>query len=285
MAFDPLPAAKALLAIRQARNAVSPLPAGIAPSNAAEGAAVQRALAELVGAFPPAGFKIGATGKRMQAYLGVDAPIAGFMRQRDVHHGHAELRFADFIRPGVECEVAVRLAEDLKPGPCSLQQALDAVGEFFAGIELVENRYGDLQQLGTPALVADQMYHCAAVIGDRHGIDWRALDIGALRGRISVDSAVTGDALPGRISVNSAVTGDAAGSSASGDEGITTDLLGHPLNGLAWLASSAEAASFGGLKAGQVVMLGSVTPPVWLTGPATITVAFPPLPTVELRLL
>jgi 2-keto-4-pentenoate hydratase len=142
------------------------------------------------------------------------------------------------------------------------------VGEFFAGIELVENRYGDLQRLGTPALVADQMYHCAAVIGDGHGIDWRALNIGALRGRISVDNAVAG-----------------AGDSASGDEGITTDLLGHPLNGLAWLAGSAEAAAFGGLKAGQVVMLGSVTPPVWLTGPATVTVAFPPLPEVQLRLL
>ena len=259
MAFDPVPAAKALRKIRQDRVAVSPLPAGIAPTTGAEGAAVQFALAEMVGAVPPAGFKIGATGKRMQVYLGVDAPIAGFMRAEDVSHAHADLRFADFIKPGVECEVAVRLAHDLPPGPCSLEQALAAVGDFFAGIEIVENRYGDLTELGTPTLVADQMYHCAAVIGDRHGIDWRALDIGALRGRISLDNG-------------------------AGDEGVTTDLLGHPLNGLAWLAGSAEAAAFGGLKAGQVVMLGSVTPPVWLTGPATVTVAFPPLPVVTVRL-
>jgi 2-keto-4-pentenoate hydratase len=274
MVFDPIQPARALRKIRQDRVVVSPLQTGIAPSSAAEGAAVQYALAELAGAVPPAGFKIGATGKRMQLYLGVDAPIAGFMRDQDVHHGHAELRFADFIKPGVECEVAVRLAHDVPPGPCSLQQALEAVGEFFAGIELVENRYGDLTQLGTPTLVADQMYHCAAVVGDRHGIDWRALDIGALRGRISVESAITtGDA-----------DGGHTGEDASGDEGVTTDLLGHPLNGLAWLAGSAEAAAFGGLQAGQVVMLGSVTPPIWLTGPATITVTFPPLPAVTLRL-
>ena len=44
------------------------------------------------------------------------------------------------------------------------------------------------------------------------------------------------------------------------------------------------AEAFGGLKAGQVVMLGSVTPPVWLTGPATVTVEFAPLPPVQLRL-
>jgi 2-keto-4-pentenoate hydratase len=259
MEYDPVPAAKALLRIRHDRTTVGPLPAGIAPSTAAEGAAVQFALAGLVGAVPPAGFKIGATGKRMQVYLGIDAPVAGFMREQDIHHGHAELRFADFIRPGVECEVAVRLAHDLPPGPCSLEQALAAVGDFFAGIEIVENRYGDLTELGTPTLVADQMYHCAAVIGDRHDVDWRALDIGALHGRISLEDG-------------------------SGDEGITTDLLGHPVNGLAWLAGSLEAAAFGGLKAGQVVMLGSVTPPVWLTGPASVTVAFPPLPPVTVRL-
>jgi len=260
MPFDPVPAAAALHRIRQDRVPVAPLPAGIAPKTGAEGAAVQFALARLAGAVPPAGFKIGATGKRMQVYLGVTAPVAGFMRAEDVHHGHADLRFADFIKPGVECEVAVRLKHDLPPGPCSPEQALAAVGEFFAGVEIVENRYGDLAALGTPTLVADQMYHCAAVIGDRHEVDWRTLDIGALHGRIDVDDDTV-------------------------DEGITTDLLGHPLNGLAWLANSPEAAAFGGLRAGQVVMLGSVTPPVWLTGPAAVTVAFPPLPVVTVRLL
>ena len=259
MAFDPVPAASVLRQIRRDRVAVSPLPAGIAPATGAQGAAVQFALAGLVGSVPPVGFKIGATGKRMQVYLGIDAPIAGFMRSEDVYHSHADLRFADYIKPGVECEVAVRLAHDLPPGPCSPEQALAAVGDFFAGIEIVENRYGDLAALGTPTLLADQMYHCAAVIGDGHAVDWRALDIGALRGRISSDDGTS-------------------------DEGITTDLLGHPLNGLAWLAGSEEAAAFGGLKAGQVVMLGSVTPPVWLSGPATVTVVFAPLPAVTVRL-
>ncbi len=257
--FDAVPAAKALLQIRRDRAEVWPLPEEIAPSTVAEGAAVQLALAELVGAAPPAGFKIGAVGKRMQAYLGVDTPVAGFMRAEDVYHGHVELHFADFLRPAVECEVAVRLARDLPPEPCSLEQALAAAGEFFAGVEIVENRYGDLKDLGTPTLVADQMYHCAAVIGDRHEVNWRALDLGALQGRISVDNGTT-------------------------DDGVTSDLLGHPLNALAWLAGSVEVAAFGGLKAGQVIMLGSVTPPIWLSGPASATVSFPPLPKVTVRL-
>ncbi len=265
MAFDPAPAAAALHRDRVHRLIVSPLPPGIAPTTETEGAAVQHALARLVNADPPFGFKIGATGRRMQEYMGIDAPIAGFMEGRNVYLSHADLRFADFIRPGVECEVAVRLAADLPPGPCSQAQALAAVGDFVAGIEIVENRYGDVKALGSPTLLADQMYHAAAVIGGHGGIDWRGLDIGALRGRIRLDG------------------GSADGSTA--DEGITSDLLGHPLNGLALLAASPLAAAFGGLKAGQVIMLGSVTPPVWLAGPAHVTVTFDPLPPVTVRLV
>ena len=259
MPFDPTPAAAALRQIRRERVLVSPLPAGIAPKTEAQGAEVQHALARMADAVPPFGFKIGATGRRMQAYLGVDAPIAGFMAGKDVYPGHADLRFADFIRPGVECEVAVRLARDLPPGACTLDQAIAAVGDFVAGIEIVENCYGDLKELGTPTLVADQMYHAAAVIGDQGKINWRSLDIGALAGSISLTDGTQ-------------------------DTGVTTDLLGHPLNGLAWLAGSPVAAAFGGLKAGQVIMLGSVTPPIWLTAPTTVTVTFTPLPPVTVRL-
>ena len=77
MSFDPAPAAAALLEARRARRFVPPLPAEIAPRDEVEGAAVQFVLAGLVGAVPCAGFKIGATGKRMQDYLGLAGPAAG----------------------------------------------------------------------------------------------------------------------------------------------------------------------------------------------------------------
>jgi len=85
------------------------------------------------------------------------------------------------------------------------------------------------------------------------------MDLGTLRGRLVVDGHQR-------------------------DEGAGADLMGHPFNCLAWLAGSAVAEAFGGLKAGQVVMLGSVTPPVWLTAPATVSVAFDSLPPVQVRL-
>jgi len=257
--FQPEAAAAALHEARQRRIELAPLPAAIAPRSVAEGAAVQRALANRVGAASPGGFKIGATARRMQEYLGLSGPAAGFMMARDVHRSGASLKFADYLRPGVECELAVRLARDLPPGPCTPEQAAAAVSELFAAIEIVENRYGELSALGTPTLIGDQVYHAAAVLGDTGAGDWRTMDIAALPGRLIVDGEQR-------------------------DQGVGADLMGHPMNCLAWLAGSEVAAAFGGLKAGQVVMLGSVTPPIWLNGPASVTVDFAPLPAVQVRL-
>jgi 2-keto-4-pentenoate hydratase len=259
MSYDPEPAAAALRKVRQERGLVLRLPAAIAPRTEADGAAAQLALARLVGAMPCAGFKIGATGKRMQEYLGLDGPAAGFMHAATVFRADGSVRFADCIKPGVECEVAVRLAHDLPPGSYKRETVAAAVGEFVAGIEIVENRYDDLKTLGTPTLIADQVYHVAAVLGEQGGVNWHALDIATLRGRILIDGVER-------------------------DAGVTSDLMGHPFTCLAFLASSPVAAAFGGLKAGQCIMLGSVTPPIWLDGPARVSVEFDGLPAVTARL-
>jgi 2-keto-4-pentenoate hydratase len=254
--FDPMQTAAALCELRQARRRMHSLPETVAPRTEQEGAEAQLALARLMGADPPAGFKIGATGKRMQAYLGLSGPAAGFMRAAGLYTSGATVHFADFINPGVECEIAVRLAHDLRPAPCTRTEAEAAVGELMAGIEIVENRYNDLAELGTPTMIADQVFHAAAVLA-APAEHWRSLDVAALTGRMTIDSTVR-------------------------EQGIAADLLGHPMNCLAWLAGSEVAAAFGGLKAGQVIMLGSVTPPIWLDAPARVTVEFAPLPAVAI---
>ena len=249
--------AQAIFAARRAPRALfTTLPEAIRPRTHDEGVAAQVALSGLMGA--PAGFKIGATTAAMQTYLGLPGPIAGFMLEADLHGDGSTLAYAGFLRPGVECELAVHLAHDIPPGPCTRAAAMAAVGGLMAGIELVENRYADLGAFGTPSLVADRAFHACAVLGAPYE-DWRTLDLLTLRGTISKDGMPWG-------------------------EGLGRELLGDPMLALAWLAGSAEIAAFGGLRAGQVVMLGSVTLPLWLDGPCTITVAFPPLPSVTLRL-
>jgi 2-keto-4-pentenoate hydratase len=260
--FDPRPAAEALIAARDARQPAGPLPPEIAPHDEAEAALVQRAVADLRNVQQIGGFKIGATGRRMQDYLGIDHPCAGFMAQADLHETDAAHPFGRFRNLAVECELAVRLGADLPPGPCSLEQAHAAVGELCAAIEIVENRYGappigDVKAVGTPTLVADQFYHAAAVLGPPLA-QWQALDLVAITGRALVDGAEK-------------------------NAGRGEELLGHPLRGLAWLAASPVAAAFGGLRAGQVVMLGSVTPPVWIEGPCRVEMRFDGLQPVAVR--
>ena len=258
MTFDPAPAAEFLETARRDRTQLDRLPEAVAPRDMDEAASVQRELARRLGVVTPAGFKIGATARRMQEYLGLSGPGAGFIAPDDLQDSGAEFAYASLFRPGVECELAVRLGRDLPPGPCDEATAADAVAELFAAIELVENRYGELRALGTPALIADQLFHRAAIIGAPLA-DWTTLDPAALRGRIEV-----GDELRG--------------------EGVGAELMGHPFRGLAWLAASEVAAAFGGLREGQVVLLGSVTPPVWLDGPGVVEVDFPPLAPVVVRI-
>ena len=257
--FDVERAAHALIAARRSRRVLDRLPPDLAPRELADGIAAQLAVARLSGAQPPVGFKIGATSRRMQEYLGLPGPLAGFMAEAGLHGSGSTLSFGSFLHPGVECELAVVLAHDLPPGPCSSAQAATAVGELMAGIEVVENRYGPLDVLGSATLVADQVYHAGAVLGAPYA-DWRGLDLCSLAGNVSVDGQERG-------------------------AGTGADLLGDPMAALAWLAASKEAKAFGGLRAGQVVMLGSVCPPIWLEGPAEITVHFAPLPAVTLSLV
>ena len=263
-AFDPQPAADALMAARRTLTPAGPLPAATAPRDIAQAAAVQYAVARTRGHLPPGGFKIGATGARMQAVLGLSGPAAGYMALSDIHASPARLALPAPRTPAVECEIAVRLGRDLPPGPCTLQQAGQAVAAVAAAIELVENRYGpppigDLRAVGTPTLVADQVYHVAAVTGS--WLDaWSGLDLVAIEGAIEVDGTPR-------------------------ETGRGGELLGNPLQCLAWLAGSEVAAAFGGLRAGQIVMLGSVTPPVWLDHPCDIRVTFRGLGEATLRLV
>ncbi|MBK1660865.1 2-keto-4-pentenoate hydratase [Paracraurococcus ruber] len=240
-------AADAIIAAWKARRILAPLGAD-APATPEAGYAVQFEVAERLGAVPPAGFKIGATTKQMQAYLGLSGPAAGFVPKESVNPSGTEFRFADFLNPGVECEIGLRLGRDLPAGPVTQDAAAEAVAEVFPAIEIVERRYGDLAELGTPTLIADQVFHASGVIG-LPVTGWRDLDLGAARGVFHVGGAVVG-------------------------EGHGRDLLGHPLAALAWLAGSGAARAFGGLKAGQVVWLGSVTPPIWLDGPGEVVAEF-----------
>ncbi|MGI4794863.1 MAG: 2-keto-4-pentenoate hydratase [Janthinobacterium lividum] len=251
--------AASLLAARRARPRIPLGELAGHPHTMAEGVAAQVALAGLLGASDPPGFKIGATAAAMQAYLGLAGPAAGFMPEASLHGTGSTLSWDRFFRPGAECEIAVQLGSDLPPEPCTPAAARAATEAVMPAIEIVENRYEDLSTFGASALIADQVFHGVAILGEPC-VRWRDIDLAAVHGRLSVDGAVRG-------------------------QGTGRELLGGPFEALAWLAGSAEAAAFGGLRAGQIIMLGSVCTPVWLDAPGRIEVSFDDLGVVRVDLL
>ena len=242
-------AAVALLAKnRMAPGAFDGLPEPLRPGDAAEGYAIQAALARRLaagGSGPIAGAKIGCTTAVMQAFLKIDSPCAGTIHAAGIHPSGAHLRHADYHHVGVECEIAVRLATDLPTDPAGRDDVAACVGACMAAIEVVDDRYDDFRALDVGTLVADDFFHADCVLGPE-ATDWRSLDLAAVTGTMAID-------------------GEAVGSGRGGD------ILGHPLEALLWLAR-AQQVQDRQLTTGQFVMLGSVVETQWVPAGAAVEV-------------
>ena len=249
--------AEQICAARLSLTPLAPPPAGAVPRDLAEAYAVRDAVHARLAASrfgARVGWKIGCTTPVMQAYLGIAHPCAAGLFAGTTHPGDATLRHGDFIRVGVECEIAVRLASDLPEGPFTPATVRGAVGAVMAAIEIVDDRYVDWQSTGTPMLVADDFFAAGAVLGGEH--DPTALpDLATLQGRVLIDGVEAG-------------------------AGIGADVLGHPYAALAWLAEHTCARGTP-LRAGEIVLLGSLVRTQWLSAGANVRIGIDALGAVE----
>jgi 2-keto-4-pentenoate hydratase len=180
-----------------------------------------------------AGYKIGLTSARMQAMCGIDTPVAGVVLGPRVHASGVALDAARYGRLGLEFEIGVRLARDLPPRGTAFarDEVAAAVGAVFPAIELVDDRACDYKTLDVLSLVADNAWNAGIVIGAPH------------------------DAWPDLADCEATVWADGVAL----DRGFGRDALGHPFNPLTWLANHL-AASGAQLRAGDIVMTGSIVP-------------------------
>ena len=179
----------------------------------------------------PVGYKVGLTSATMQAFCRIDHPIAGVVLASRVHRSGSRVQRADFGRLGLEFEIAVRIKSDI---PAALaghtaENIAPHIDGVCAAIELVDDRTADYASIDVRSLVADNSWNAGIVLSDFNPA-WP--DLAPLSGRATKE-------------------GDPIG------EGYGRDILGHPFNSVTWLAS--QLASRGtALKAGQIVMTGSV---------------------------
>jgi 2-keto-4-pentenoate hydratase len=146
----------------------------------------------------------------------------------------------------VEVEVAFRLNRDLpaRPGFAYTRHDIaEAVGEIVVGIELVRGRYAITGATPFLALLADNVANTAYIVGGaRTGLG--AVDVTTLRCRYARDGAPVFDRVGG-----------------------------HPQGDpFAPILACANAGNLplGGLRAGQLVTTGTLTPPFEVTAATTV---------------
>jgi 2-oxo-3-hexenedioate decarboxylase/2-keto-4-pentenoate hydratase len=173
-----------------------------------------------------------------------------------VHESGVSLNAKDFVRVGVECEIAVRLARDLSAteAPFTAEWVAESIEAYLPAIEIVDDRYVKWETLGAPTLVADDFFAAGCVLGN----------------------PVTRSASPDLLTVvgRARINGDEVG------QGTGADVLGHPHHALAWLANHL-AANDKSLRAGEIVLTGSLVKTAWLNAGDAVVMELEGLGRVE----
>ena len=212
-------AAKRLFDEHRAGERFTGLPPDLRPRNIDEAHAIQdrlQRLNEAYGLGPLAGWKVALTTPVMQRLAGIDHPCAGGIHEAYVYRSPIELKARDYVRIGIEAEIAVRLSSDLAGGGHTRASVADAAAAIAPSIEIVDDRACDYDALDGLALVADNSFNFGIVLGPETE-DWRALDLPAVRGQLVI---------------NGEVAGEGAGEAVMG---------GHPFEAVAWLANALAA--------------------------------------------
>jgi 2-keto-4-pentenoate hydratase len=234
-----------------------PLGPGTGVTDLAAAYAVQRRFVQLMSATAgaTAGYKIGLTSARMQKMCGIDQPVAGVVLATRVMQSGVVLQAERYHHLGLEFEVGVRLGRDLPrdEAPFARERVAQAVGGVCAAVEVVDDRNADYATLEALSLNADNSWNAGAVLGGFCG-SWDNLE-----------------AATGIVQVNGQEI----------DRGYARDVLGHPFVPLTWLANHLAEAG-GALRAGDVVLTGSLIPTRFPKEPSAFRYELAGIGTVDL---
>jgi 2-keto-4-pentenoate hydratase len=177
---------------------------------------------------PPIGWKLALAGPAFQQKLKLTGPLVGYLPKSGARQSGDEVSLAGWVKPAAEPEIAVYLGQDL-PAGADRAAAQAAIGKLGPAIELV-----DLERPPEDVefVLSGNVAHRHVVLGPA-----RAAAVESLLGRVSRRGAEVG-----RTSDLQALTGN------------LVDLVLHVANCV---------GAFGErLRAGEVVICGSVVPPV-----------------------
>ncbi len=240
-----------------AATAVAPIRDDLAGVSEAAMYAAQREFVrrKLAGGIQQVGWKVGATTAPAQAAFGLSGPTYGVLFDNGAVPDGGSIPTALLISPRVEVEIAFHMEKDLAGPGVTPKQALDAAASVCAAFEIVDTRTRDWD-VKMPEMIADNIFQARYVLGVQH-IAARTLDLAAVHAVLTKNDV------------------EAA-------QGTGANVLGHPAAALAWLAN--RLADDGEqLRAGQVVLTGTLTPVVPAAAGDTLVADLGELGSVRVR--
>lgn len=201
------------------------------------------------------GRKIGLTSKAMQAATGITEPDYGVMFDDTVYESGAEIPVDLFSNVRIEVELAFVLKEPLEGPDCTLEDALRAIDYAVPALEVL-NSHIELEGRTIVDTISDNAAYGGMVLGDTHKrpdeIDLRWV--------------------PALLYRNGEIT----------ETGVAAGVLDHPATGVAWLAN--KFAQHGDrLEAGEIILAGSFTRPMWVERGDDVLCDFGPMGTITCR--
>jgi 2-oxo-hept-3-ene-1,7-dioate hydratase len=198
------------------------------------------------------GRKIGLTSKAMQQATGITEPDYGVMFDDTVYASGSRIPFDDFSNVRIEVELAFVLREPLEGPDCTLEDVLRATEHVVPALEVL-NSHIELQGRTIVDTISDNAAYGAMVLGDTR----RRLD--------EVDLPW----VPGVLSRNGEIE----------ETGVAAGVLGNPAVGVAWLANKFHQHG-ARLEAGEIILAGSFTRPMWVSRGDTVLCDYGPLGTI-----
>lgn len=201
----------------------------------------------------PLGWKLGFGSAPAREMLGTVAPLVGFMTDRSVLGRPASCSIGGWANPMLEPEVAARIGTAPTPGG-SLEDAAEAIDGLAPAFELADL---DPPPANVEEILAGNIFHRAVVVGE-----------------FAEPSAAAPEALRGELTVGDGPTEEVADPQAA--TGPVAGLIRHVADLLA--AFDAELAS------GEIVICGSIVPPIAVRPGDRVSYRLAPAGALEIEL-
>jgi 2-keto-4-pentenoate hydratase len=202
----------------------------------------------------PLGWKLAFGGPAAMERLGTNAPLIGFLTDRGLLASGSVVSLEGWTKPAAEPEIAVHLGKDL-PGGADRGTAIAAIAGLGPAIELADVDHPSNDVEGT---LARNIYQRHVILG-RMDSHYAGGVLNGLTGRV-----IHNDAEIAKVTEFQALTGE------------LIDIVRHTADLLTAFGEK--------LEEGQVIIAGSIIPPLWVVPGEDLIFKLEPVDTISVTL-